>query len=52
MNDIPCANQFFKHILYADDTTLFSTIYILAEATYGIYNRLLEVYDWLAVNKL
>ena len=52
MNDIPSANEFFKYILYADDTTLFSTIRIPAEATHGINNHLSEVYDWLAVNKL
>ena len=52
MNDIPIANEFFKYILYADDTRLFSTIRIPAEATHGINNHLLEVYDWLAVNKL
>ena len=52
MNDIPSANEFFKYISYADDTTLFSTIHIPAEATHGINNHLPEVYDWLAVNKL
>ena len=52
MNDIPNANDFFKYILYADDTTLFSTIHISAVATHEINNHLSEVYDWLAVNKL
>ena len=42
----------FKYILYADDTTLFSTIRIPAEATHGINNHLSEDYDWLAVDKL
>ena len=52
MNDIPNANDFFKYILYADDTTLFSTIHISAMAIHEINNHLSEVYDWLAVNKL
>ena len=52
MNDIPNANAFFKYILYADDTTLFSTIHISAVAIHEINNHLSEVYDWLAVNKL
>ena len=29
MNDIPNASTFFKYVLYADDTTLFSTIRLL-----------------------
>ena len=52
MNDIHSTNELFKYILYADDTTLFSTIHIPAEATHGINNHLSEVHDWLAVNKL
>ena len=52
MNDIPSASEFFKYILHADYTTLFSTIRIPAEATHGINNHLSEVYDWLGVNKL
>ena len=52
MNDIPNANYFFKYILYAGDTTLFSTIHISAMAIHEINDHLSEVYDWLAVNKL
>ena len=52
MNDILSANEFFKYILYAHNTTLFSTIHIPAEATHGINNHLSVVNDWLAVNKL
>ena len=52
MNYIPNANDFLKYVLYADDTTLFSTIHISAGAIHEINNHLSEVYDWLAVNKL
>ena len=52
MNDIPNASTFFKYVLYADDTTLFSTINISAGATHEINNHISKVYDRLAVNKL
>ena len=52
MNDIPNASTFFKYVLYADDTTLFSTINISAGATHEINNHISKVYDWLTVNKL
>ena len=52
MNDIPNANEDFKYILYADDTTLFSTIQVLATAPFDVNNQLTHIYDWLAVNKL
>ena len=52
MNDIPNANEDFKHILYADDTTLFSTIQVLATTPFDVNNQLTQIYDWLAVNKL
>ena len=52
MSDIPNASNFFKYELYADDTTLFSTINISAGATHEINNHISKVYDWLAMNKL
>ena len=52
MNDIPNANEDFKYILYADDTTLFSTIQVLATTPFDVNNQLTQIYDWLAVNKL
>ena len=52
MNDIPNANEDFKYILYADDTTLFSTIQVLATDPLDVNNQLTQIYDWLAVNKL
>ena len=39
MNDIH-ANEDFKYILYADDTTLFSTIQVLATAPLDVNNQL------------
>ena len=44
--------KFFEYILYADDTTLFSTIQISEALPKDINNQLAEVYNWLAVNKL
>ena len=52
MNDIPNASKFFEYILYADDTTLLSTIQISEALPKDINNQLAEVYNWLAVNKL
>ena len=49
MNYIPNADDFFKYILYADDTTLFITIHISPGATHEINSHLSEVYDYLTV---
>ena len=49
MNDIPNADDFFKYILYTDDTTLFITIHISSGATHEINSHFLEVYDYLTV---
>ena len=52
MNDIPQSTPHFKFILYADDTTLFSTIQVKSVSQLDINRQLTYVYDWLAVNKL
>ena len=53
MNDIPQASSHFKFILYADDTTLFSTIQFQSTvANIDINQELTRVHDWLAVNRL
>ena len=52
MNDIPSSSECFKYILYADDTTLFSTIQISEAIPKDLNKHLAEVYNWLAVNKL
>ena len=52
MNDISNPSNLFKYLLYADDTTLFSTFQISEALPNDINNQLAEVYNWLAVNKL
>ena len=51
MNDIPNATDFFRFILYADDTTRITTFNIPSTRTLNINGQLANVYDWLAVNK-
>ena len=57
MSDLLCASNLFHYILYADDTTFFSTIgYSItlqnSNVNDQINQELLQVYEWLAVNKL
>ena len=52
MNDIPNVMRFSKYILYADATTLFSTIQISEALLKYIDNHPAEVYNLLAVNRL
>ena len=52
MNDIPNATDFFRFILYVDDTTRITTFNIPSTGTLNINGQLANVYDWLAVNKL
>ena len=57
MNDIPNSSQAFRFVLYADDTTLFSTIeYTIpidsSDVNYLLNRELLLVYEWLFLNKL
>ena len=52
MNGIPSSSECFKYILYADDTTLFSTIQISEAIPKDLNKHLAELYNWLAVNKL
>ena len=57
MNDISYTSQLFKFILYADDTTLFSSIeYSLPKYTSNVdillNNELICICDWLIINKL
>ena len=56
MNDISYTSQLFKFILYADDTTLFSSIeYSLPTYTSNVdlllNNELIYICDWLIINK-
>ena len=52
MNDVPYCTKYFNFILYADDTTLNSTIQIPSMSPININSELAKVYDWLAMNKL
>ena len=57
MNDLPCASNLFHCILYANDTTLFSTFgYSIplqnSNVSDQLNQELLQVYEWLSVNKL
>ena len=52
MNDMPQSSQHFKYILYADDTTLFTTVQLRSATQIDINNELSNVHNWLAVNKL
>ena len=61
MNDIHCASENFKFILYADDTILVSPLcsftfssnrnYINQVSSLIIF-KLSKISDWLAINKL
>ena len=57
MNDISYTSLLFEIILYADDTTLFSSIeYFLPTYTSNVdillNNELINICDWLIINKL
>ena len=57
MNDIPNSIRAFLFVLYADDTTLFSTIeYTVpidsSDVNYLLNRELSLVYEWLFLNKL
>ena len=57
MNDIPNASNLFTFILYADDTTLFSTIEYSIPSSASNYHQtinfnLSKVTDWLITNRL
>ena len=55
MNDIIFASDIFKLIIYAEDTTLFSTLEDFGPANNlneNINNEVRKITDWLKVNKL
>ena len=57
MNDIPNSSRSFRLVLYADDTTLFSTIeYTLpidsSDVNYLLNRELALVYEWLFLKKM
>ena len=56
INDFPCASDLFDFIIYADDTTLSSTLNIFQTQTVlnatEINSELCKINTWLKVNKL
>ena len=57
INDFPLSSKRFHFIMYADDTTLSSTIYSFNEdsnknITSEINNELSKINEWLKINKL
>ena len=53
INDLCNASQLFKMIIYADDTTLYSTLDVFGNNTSKNLNlELTKVADWFNLNKL
>ena len=55
VNDIIASSNIFKVIMYADDTTLFTTINCFEnnkQPNQYINNQLSKISEWLIVNKL
>ena len=52
MNDIVNASNFFKYILYADDTSLQATLRASNQDKEKLMAELNKIKDWLAVKKL
>ena len=58
INDITSASPLFRPIIYADDTTLFTTLSILKNSnsthdlSYNTNNELSKICEWLKINKL
>ena len=55
MNDIANSSKVFESVLYADDTTLMSSLHACNIRDMGgeiINNELKKVHDWLSVNRL
>ena len=52
MNDIPSAANNFEFILYADDTSLLSTINIPKVPLLNINGQLGHVYDWFGCEQI
>jgi hypothetical protein len=54
INDIPYSNNNFDFFMYADDTTLFTSVdrNVSTNQVQTINNNLQKVYNWLAANQL
>jgi hypothetical protein len=52
MNDLTYSSDAFKFILYADDTTLYTSLTSRDDGSMQISADVAKIYDWLATNKL
>ena len=53
VNDIYHSSDFFNFILYADDTSLYNSLFHVRNVTSDDINRELQkIYSWLCINKL
>ena len=58
INDVPHASDIFNSIMYADDTTISTTlqtiksIYPTQSVSTSLNNELVKISDWLSINKL
>ena len=58
INDLPHASDIFNSIMYADDTTISTTlqpiksIYPTQSVNTSLNNELVKISDWLSINKL
>ena len=57
INDLPNSCETFKYIMYADDTTLFTTIQLsntcpTKDIEYNLNSDLNKINEWLKINKL
>ena len=52
INDLPLCTDIFNMIIYADDTTPFCDINIIADVEHSLNAELNKITDWLAANKL
>ena len=58
INDFAQANKMFNFLIYADDTTLLSTLNVFSDNTHDqnleslINEELVKINDWLKINKL
>ena len=57
INDLPNSYETFKYIMYADDTTLFTTIQLsnicpTKDIEYHLNSDLNKINEWLKINKL
>ena len=52
INDIIHSSTVFKFIIFADDTTLYTTLDTQEDINYILNDELVQINNWLKVNKL